>query len=397
MKRSAKSKALAIAHIKANDKVKPHHWGARSRGPWDKRARKAEGGAVTDPDILAQLNAEGPKLVADPAILAQLNGDEAPDHGLSERQKLSPVGKALSPITSYPETYQRMNKEAREQISGGVVQMLHPKESLVDPEAHGLSEVLTGAGKAALGTVGYVASPISAAYRSVMGQPVEDVTGIPREYTEFAGQLATPGLGMTKLPKAPAVLPKPAAAPNEVVAAAGRVSEAAGSPVDVPRAFASDNIAVQRAGQMARNVPIVGDSIPRATGQMADQLADATKSIASTYGEGSGPNVASRVGRTIQSSADAEAAAAAQAARQSDDAVLAAWQRDTDAAHQSIAAREAQSLEQARNAVGDLSPQDMGEALIGRLRAGEQEARARRRPSSGQRAYACIVSHDGRN
>jgi hypothetical protein len=137
--------------------------------------------------------------------LEKHDAPEAADHGLSERQKLSSVGKALSPITSYPETYQRMNKEAREQISSGVDQMLNPKESLIDPKAHGMSEVLTGAGKAALGTVGYVASPINAAYRSVVGQPVEDVTGIPREHTEFAAQLATPGLGLANVGKASAI------------------------------------------------------------------------------------------------------------------------------------------------------------------------------------------------
>jgi len=119
---------------------------------------------------------------------------EAADHGLSERQKLSPVGKALSPITSYPETYGHMNREAREQMSRGVGQLFSPNEAL-DP--------VYGAGNIAFGGLNYIASPINAAYRSIIGQPVEDVTGIPREYTEFATQLATPGIGFGKLPKAP--------------------------------------------------------------------------------------------------------------------------------------------------------------------------------------------------
>jgi hypothetical protein len=78
---------------------------------------------------------------------------EPADHGLSERQKLSPVGKALSPITSYPETYQRMNQDARDQISRGVDQISNP-DSLTDLKAHGLSDVLTGAGNVALGSLG---------------------------------------------------------------------------------------------------------------------------------------------------------------------------------------------------------------------------------------------------
>lgn len=136
---------------------------------------------------------------------------EPADHGLSERQKLSPVEKAISPITSYPATYQRMNQEARDQMSQGVNQIRN-SESLVDPQAHGIADVLTGAGKTALGALGYVASPINAAYRSVIGQPVEDVTGIPREHTEFAAQLATPGIGLTG--KAPAPKIAPAAKPK---------------------------------------------------------------------------------------------------------------------------------------------------------------------------------------
>src|SRR5678815_2647846 len=123
-----------------------------------------------------------------------VTGGEPADHGLSERQKLSPVGKALSPITSYPETYQHMNREAREQMSRGAGQLFTPKETL-DP--------VYGAGNLALGGLNFIASPINAAYRSIIGQPVEDVTGIPREYTEFAAQLATPGIGFSRLPKAP--------------------------------------------------------------------------------------------------------------------------------------------------------------------------------------------------
>jgi hypothetical protein len=124
---------------------------------------------------------------------------ESADHGLSERQKLSPVEKALSPITSYPETYQRMNKEARDHVSRGVDQVT---------DGHGIVDVAKGAGNVALGTLGYVASPINAAYRSVIGQPLEDTTGIPREYTEFAAQLATPGIGFTGKAPAPAIAPK---------------------------------------------------------------------------------------------------------------------------------------------------------------------------------------------
>jgi hypothetical protein len=311
---------------------------------------------------------------------AEENEQEAADHGLSKRQKLSAVEKAINPITSYPETYQRMNKEARDQISRGADQL---SSGLFGHGVVGdLPEFVSGLGNMALGGLGYVASPVNAAYRSIVGQPIEDVTGIPREYTEFAAQLATPGLGLPGAVKGPTPnLPRPAAAPvapesNGIVAAAERVSQVAPEPINVPRAFASDSMPVQRTAQSVRNLPIVGDAIPRATGEMADQLAGARNAIASSYGEGSGPNVASRISRTLDDAATQEATAAREAVAQGDAAVLADWERAHTAAREGIAARENNALQAARRSIGDMSPQDMGQTLIARLRQGEGEARA---------------------
>lgn len=404
MKRIAK--ALVVARIKESSKQKPHGWDKQKAGPWDrKKIKKADGGGITwdDPPAAAAAPASNAIKWDDEAPSESKMPAEAPDHGLSERQKLSPVQKALSPITSYPETYSRMNKEAQGMMSEGAHQMFNPQESLIDPQAHGISEVLTGAGKTALGAAGYLTSPISAAYRSLLGQPVEDVTGIPREYTEFAAQLATPGIGLPKLPGATATVPsisatatKPA---SDVVAAADRASQVAPSPINVPRAFASDNIAVQRAGQLARNVPLVGDRIPQATGEMVDQMGNAVKSIASEYGEGSGPNVANRIGRTIGDAADAETASAQNAAGASDDAVLAAWQRSHENATAAVNNHEQNALTQARQATGNMSPQDMGQTLIQRLRTEEGAARARKDALYAQagESDAAIKSDEVRN
>lgn len=327
---------------------------------------KSSGGDLSFDDLI-------PKRAAEPA-----------DHGLSERQKLSSVQKALSPITSYPETYQRMNQDARDQVSQGVDQISN---------AEGVWDAAKGAGNVALGTLGYIASPINAAYRSVVGQPIEDVTGIPREYTEFAAQLATPGIGLPGTVKAPVPnLPRPvAAAPaNEVVDAARRVSEVAPETVNVPRAFSSDNMAVQRTAQGIRNVPIVGDAIPRATGEMADQLEGAVNNIASHYGEGSGPNVANRIRNTIESAAEREGLAAKAATDRSDAAVLADWERAHTSARDAITGAETNALEAARRSVGDMSPQDMGATLIARLRQGEREAHATK-----ERLYGIAANSDG--
>jgi hypothetical protein len=145
----------------------------------------------------------------------QASSAEPADHGLSERRKGSFLERAASPITSYPETYNRMNLEAQHQMSRGAGQFFNPQSA---------ADLAYGAGNMGLGALNFVGSPINAAYRSVIGQPVEDVTGIPREYTEFAAQLATPGLGFTKMPAKPGTV----ADPGAVARAVGRPGEVAG-------------------------------------------------------------------------------------------------------------------------------------------------------------------------
>ena len=195
------------------------------------------------------------------------------------------------------------------------------------------------------------------------------------------GRLVMTGSGAGAPTARAALPPSAAAAPQitgpgqEVVAAADRLSSVAG-PVNVPRAIASDSMAVQRVGQGIRNIPVVGDAIPQATARLVDDLGNAVVSVADKYGAGSGPNVANRVGRAIADSAEAETAAARGLAQRSDDALLADWQRWGENANGHIAAREADALANTRRVVGDMSPQDMGHEIIGRVRAGEQAARA---------------------
>jgi hypothetical protein len=207
--------------------------------------------------------------------------ESAPDdHGLAERQKLSPVAKALSPITGYPETYQKMNQEAQQQVSRGIDQAT---------SGNGVMETAKGVGNVALGTLGFVASPINAAYRSVVGQPVEDVTGIPREYTEFAAQLATPGIGLAGKAPSPSIAANPAkvlSPGQEVVTAADRLSQS-GAPVQVPRAVATDNMGVQQAAAVSSNVPVAGTPLVKAAERTIDQLGSKVDEVAQGYGNAS--------------------------------------------------------------------------------------------------------------
>jgi hypothetical protein len=214
------------------------------------------------------------------------------DHGLSERQKLTPLGKALNPITSYPDTYQQMNQEARDQISRGAGQLANPQ---------GAMDVVKGAGNVAGGAIGFVASPINAAYRSVIGQPVEDVTGIPREYTEFAVQLATPGIGLAGKASGPTIAQAPAKALSpgqEVVAAADRLSQS-GGPVNVPRAVATDSMPVQQAGAVTSNIPVAGTPLVKAAERTIDQLGTKSDEVAQGYG---GASSVSQTGEAARSS-----------------------------------------------------------------------------------------------
>jgi hypothetical protein len=228
------------------------------------------------------------------------HGDEPTDHGLSERQKLSPVGKALSPVTGYWDTYQRMLTEARHQMSRGAGQIADA-DSLIDPKAHGIADVATGFGNIGLGALGFIASPLTAGLRSIVSQPIEDVTGIPRDYTEFAAQILAPEL-MRKLPTAPlppnysptrAPPPPPGSGPA-VVEAADRLSQT-GAPVEISRAATSDRVPVQQLGQVVSNVPYAGAPLVNASGRTLEQLGAKAEEVAGSYGSAGKPADAGEV------------------------------------------------------------------------------------------------------
>jgi hypothetical protein len=208
---------------------------------------------------------------------------EPADHGRSERAKLSPLQLALNPITSYPETYMRMNQDARDQISLGRDQLNRPETDQTDYPAtgsefdavapHPLSNIAKGAGNVALGTVGYVSSPLNAAYRSLIGQPLEDVTGLPREYTEFAAQLATPGFGPLKIPGKPGVVP-PRPAPNDPFGIASSETPVTQElPGKLPQAVSPAAEATPAASDGSGIVPVARTGTPALNGPMP-QLRD---------------------------------------------------------------------------------------------------------------------------
>lgn len=263
------------------------------------------------------------------------------------------------------------------------------KAGVTDRGSKGPIDGLLGTGKALLAIPGIVASPLTGASRSLIGHPLaqaEHALGSlinpslaakddPQKMYEAAKgdvDLSMSAMGSRGLP---APKPIPQLAPtisNDIVSAADRLG------LGVPRAIASDNIAVQRIGQGIRNIPVVGDRIPRATQQLTDDLGSVVQRTADEFGQGSGPNVANRVGNVLGSAAEGETAAATRAARQTDEAAAAAWEAANAGRLQALDAADVQALQRSRQAVGDMSPQDMGQTISARLRAGEQEARARK-------------------
>lgn len=159
----------------------------------------AEGGSVEGPEAWGAVpvkTGEGPESWGATPVQAEKPGL---------------IQKALEPITSYPATYMQMNREAREQMGHGVEQLASPQGAL---------DVAKGMGNVALGGINYASSPISAGLRTVVGKPLEENLGIPKEYSEFAAGLALPGIGMTRAPKiAEAAVPTADAIRDAAVAA----------------------------------------------------------------------------------------------------------------------------------------------------------------------------------
>jgi hypothetical protein len=312
---------------------------------------------------------------------------QADDHGLARREQMSPLEKAVSPFTEYPRNYEEIRTEAGNQFGRGLGQLAEGFGSGLQGQPGslaGLGTFAKGVANTGLGALGFIASPVSAAYRSVIGQPLEDVTGIPREQTEFAAQLLTPGIGLTGRVPVPGELPvvprgfrsgpePPPPGGSDVAQAARRLD------VDVPRAVSSDSRVVQEVGQKGSKLPVVGQPIAQAVEDVAPQLAQSRGAVAEEFGSGTAPNAASRIERHLTKTAEDESQAAQAAADAEHQAATNEWQQAQQQREATIAAQEQQSTQAAQQSVGpDVAPPDMGEAVIGHVRAAEQAAQARK-------------------
>lgn len=181
--------------------------------------------AVTVDDSFLKLSPEQQHATVD-HIASQLGvkpTQNAPEEGIAEKAMRLGAG-AISPITNYPATYKGMVNDAVGQMATGYDQLTRgqprfdPVKDAAPPDSTAM-RLAKGAANVGMGALGYVSSPINAAIHSVVGKPIEDATGIPSQYTDFAASLALPGIGMTKLPK---VAPAPPTGPLGVVLSEGQ-------------------------------------------------------------------------------------------------------------------------------------------------------------------------------
>ena len=257
---------------------------------------------VADEGVLArfQQTQQQAAPVSDPDVLARFKASQQPPAPQQPAQAEQPpqtslVKRAISPITNYPETYNRMNTEAREQIGAGVQQLtggtppFDPVKDAYPPDSTAM-RMAKGVGNVAMGGIGYVASPLNAGIQSIISKPIEDVTGIPKEYTDVAAgfMMPIPGANMARIRSAP-VYSQRTLSPGERVTQAGQNLGGVGTsgPVNVPRAVASDSMAAQRAGATVANVPLAGNPLVRAAGDTTKNLATKSQEIAGEYGSAS--------------------------------------------------------------------------------------------------------------
>jgi hypothetical protein len=263
---------------------------------------------VSDESVLARFQQSQTKPVADPEVLSRFQasqqpqqqeaGPQSPENVRLAREGASPLApqepqqsilqKVSEPITSYPHTYNEMRKEGAQQLTTGVDQMRNAAsgEDAMGYPVNRAWEATRGVGNSVAGGLGYLTSPVNAALRTVVGKPIEENTGIPKEYTEFAASLALPVMGMTKVSALPA--PARILKPGEQVVQAGENLKGVGSggAVEIPKAVATDSMAVQRAAALARNAPGAGEPIIQATERTIGQLGQKAEDVASGYGGG---------------------------------------------------------------------------------------------------------------
>lgn len=181
-------------------------------------------------------------------------------------------------------SYAQFNREAREQMGTGIEQLKEGAKFAVTKTPEGMTggeraaagplNIAKGLGNTALGALNYVASPVNAAIRDVIGNPIEKVTGIPKEYPEFAASLAIPG--PKRIPPSTAPLTKT----QEIAEASQRLG------VPISRAAATENVPVQATAGALKEIPVVGTPLVKSSKQSLEAMDRAAGDTVAGYGSG---------------------------------------------------------------------------------------------------------------
>lgn len=189
----------------------------------------------------------------------------------AQEKQPSMLERAAEPITSYPQTYRQMNQEAQDQMARGAGQLTSPE---------GGWDIAKGVGNVGLGALNYVTSPINAGLRTVVGKPLEENLGIPKEYSEFAASLALPGVGLRSAMPPVAAPVGPLSKTQEMAAAAERMG------VQIPRAATTESIPLQATSAAVKEVPVVGAPLVRASKEASEGIESAVGRTADALGSG---------------------------------------------------------------------------------------------------------------
>lgn len=171
---------------------------------------------------------------------------------------------AASPFTRMPQAYLDLVNEATKQMSGGMEQIRG------EGDTTGAWEVVKGVGNVAAGAMNYVMAPVNAPVRTIVGEPLENTTGIAKEYPEFVASLAIPGVGLAKYTTAGAQTAAKAKA-------AGETLEKIFSPDTVDAASKAIAGELRAAGGQAARDTITTDAKLEPFRGMVNQMDDQSK------------------------------------------------------------------------------------------------------------------------
>lgn len=192
---------------------------------------------VTDPALLEQLNAGGKKPVADPALLAQLNGE-------------APKGPSITDaVTDIP---REIGATAERNLTA-------MQDSLSSRGSKGPIEGLMSTGRAIMGGLGLIASPIAGAARSLIGHPMAQAT-------QAVGSVIAPEIAAKQDPKQ---LYETAAGDAETALMAAKPGVRAPAPVAAPSV--AELKAASRAAYRSPEIAAVQIN-PQSTANLATQI-----------------------------------------------------------------------------------------------------------------------------